>query len=358
MLQRRIVIFCWMLCVSTVLLACKPAPPENKVGATVDVEPATSAQQGGAISAAPLVDATPVQNGVDSGTNWPAATLASGQARISCDAADTKSEDDIALSDLEFFSVVDALTACQAKSVLRLRYTGEIGADFTALMERVANVANRMDIRNRILDIESSGGRIEDAMKAGDIIAESQWTIRIRDDAICHSACVLILAAGDMRMISGKIGIHRMVRIESTATSRAELSHELRDVHGQMKQYLERNGASVAVADLMMTVPNRKLRLLSAPELKEYGLDGANAAQDDLERIKLTRRCGEDFVRRKDDFVRVYDQQCAKPGKALGAISACGLALRPKFDFPDEKCPADSPLAEYDEADGSGRGDD
>ncbi len=225
-------------------------------------------------------------------------------------------------------------------------------------MERVANVANRMDIRSRILDIDSSGGRIEDAMKAGDIIAESQWTIRIRGDAICHSACVLILAAGDMRMIAGKIGIHRMVRIESTATSRAELSHELRDVHAQMKQYLERNGGSVAVADLMMTVPNRKLRLLSAAELKQYGLDGANAAQDDLERIKLTRRCGEDFVRRKDDFVRAYDQQCAKPRKALDAISACGLALRPKFDFPDEKCPADSPLAEYDKVDGSGRGTD
>jgi len=157
-------------------------------------------------------------------------------------------------------------------------------------------------------------------------------------------------------MISGKIGIHRMVRIESAATSRAELSHELRDVHSHMKQYLERNGAAVAVADLMMTVPNRKLRLLSAVELKEYGLDGTNAAQDDLERIKLTRRCGEDFVARKDKFVRTFDRQCARPGKALEAISACGLALRPRFDFPDDKCPADSPLAEYDKADGSERG--
>ncbi len=355
MLQRRIYKICWPLLASAVLLACKPAP-QDKVGATIDVEPVTSAQLGGAISAAPVVDEAPVSNGVDSGTNWPPATLTSGDAKISCDADDANIDDDIALVDLEFFSVVDALTPCQAKSVLRLRYTGEIGAEFTALMERVANVANRMDIRNRILDIDSSGGRIEDAMKAGDIIAESQWTLHVRDDAICHSACVLILAAGDMRLISGKIGIHRMVRIESTATSRAELSHELRDVHGQMKAYLERNGASVAVADLMMTVPNRKLRLLSTVELKEYGLHGTNAAQDDLERIKLTRRCGEGFVRRKDDFVRAFDRQCAKQGNALEAISNCGLALRPKFDFPDEKCPADSPLAEYDQAEGSDRG--
>ncbi|MEJ7746501.1 MAG: hypothetical protein WKF61_07055 [Luteimonas sp.] len=340
------------------LMACQPDTPSGTVGKTVDVETATSAHQGGAISAAPVVNAPVVQTGIDNGTKWPPARLTSGKATIRCDAADAVDDEGVALVDLEFFKVVDALTGCQSKDVIRLRYSGEIGADFTALVERVANVANRMDIRQRILDIDSSGGRIEDAMKAGDIIGESQWTVRVREDAICHSACVLILAAGDMRMISGKIGIHRMVRIESAATTRAELSQELRDVHAQMKQYLERNGAAVAVADLMMTVPNRKLRLLSAVELKEYGLDGTNAAQDDLERIKLTRRCGENFVRRKDEFVRAFDKQCARPGRGLQAISQCGLALRPDFDFPDDKCPADSPLAEYDNASDSGRGSD
>lgn len=342
-----------MVCL--LLAACQPGKPAAAVGKTVAVETATSAQQGGAISAAP-VDAAQVQTDIDGGTTWPPVKLTSGVALIRCDADGAQIDDGVPLVDLEFFSVVDAVSGCQSKDVIHLRYSGEIGADFTALMERVANVANRMDIRQRILDIDSSGGRIEDAMKAGDIIGESQWTVRIGRDAICHSACVLILAAGDMRMISGKIGIHRMVRIESAATSRAELSQELRDVHSQMKQYLERNGAAVAVADLMMTVPNRKLRLLSAVELKEYGLDGTNAAQDDLERIKLTRRCGEAFVQRKDDFVRAFDRQCARPGRALQAISACGLDLRPEFDFPDDKCPADSPLAEYDQASGSERG--
>jgi len=339
------------------LLACRPDKSADAVGKTIDAEPVTTARHGGAISAA-RVDVAPVQTPADGGTTWPAAELTSGIALVGCDADGTAPGDGAPLVDLEFFNVVDALSACQSKGVLRLDYTGEIGPDFTALMERVANVANRMDIRQRILDIDSSGGRIEDAMKAGDIIAESQWTIRVANDAICHSACVLILAAGDMRMISGKIGIHRMVRIESTATSRAELSQELREVHSQMKQYLERNGAAVTVADLMMTVPNRKLRLLSAVELKEYGLDSTNAAQDDLERIKLTRRCGEDFVQRKDKFVRAFDRQCARPGRQLEAISACGLALRPGFDFPDDRCPADSPLAEYDKAEGSDRGGD
>src|SRR3546814_2354291 len=101
-----------------------------------------------------------------------------------------------------------------------------------------------------------------------------------------------------------------MVRVVSQATTRAELSQELREVYGEIKEYLERNGASVAVADLMMTVPNRSLRLLDDGELREYGLSGTNAVQDDLDRIILARKCGDEFVKRRDAFLRAYARQC------------------------------------------------
>src|SRR5688500_13662812 len=282
-------------------------------------------------------------------TDWPEARVASGQAFISCSAtpvpAEVRADADGAdapeggdgesaetvtavaaaeapapvspegrpLSDLEFFPVLDAMTACQANGLVRLRYRGRIAGDFTTLVERVASMAGRMGIDRRILDIDSSGGQVEDAIRAGDVIAESGWKILVRSDAVCHSACVLILAAGDDREIAGPVGIHRIIRIQSSATSRAELSKELREVHGQMEDYLQRNGAAVAVADLMMTVPNRSLRLLTGAELDRFGLQGANAAQDDLERIRLARKCGEDFVRRKDAFLRAYERQCLEP---------------------------------------------
>mgnify|MGYP006174302729 CR=1 FL=1 len=105
---------------------------------------------------------------------------------------------------------------------------------------------------------------------------------------------------------------------------------------------------AVAVADLMMTVPNRRLRLLDKDELQEYGLDGTNAAQDDLDRLQLMRRCGEDFVLRRDAFMRSFDSQCKTAGAGLDEMQACGLALREQFRFPDANCPADSPLSEFD----------
>jgi len=335
-----------MLLLPVLLAACAAEPPPP-----VETKPTTVRTSGadgdfGAVSAPS--PPPPREVDVRKTTDWPRAELASGTASISCQPDDAIDDAGVALVDLEFFSVLDAMSPCQAAGVMRLRYTGRIASDFTVLVERVASMAARMGIARRVLDLDSSGGQVEDAIRAGDEIAESSWEIHVRPDAVCHSACVLILASGDDRRIAGAVGIHRIIRIQSSATSRAELSRELRDVHGQMEEYLERNGAAVAVADLMMTVPNRGLRLLTPVELDAFGLQGTNAAQDDLERIRLARKCGEDFVRRKDAFARAFEQQCLEPKLDGGSVNSCGLALRDRYGFPDRKCAADSPMADSD----------
>ncbi|MBO9834041.1 hypothetical protein [Xanthomonas phaseoli] len=283
--------------------------------------------------------------------SWPQAELESGQAWISC-ATDYSREvgDGTLLPALDRASVEAALAPCRETGLVRVRYAGKINAGFAALVWRLASVAEQWKLPHRILDLDSSGGQVEAAIRAGDTIGESNWTIWVREGSICHSACVFVLAAGDNRLVAGKVGIHRMMRISSKATSRAELNRELREVYGNVKDYLERNGVAVAVADLMMTVPNRSLRLLSMEELREYGLDGTNAVQDDLERIRQMRKCGDAFVRRKDAFLVAFDQKCKGEGADLDAVNACGLALKQRFGFPDAACPEESPLAETDAA--------
>lgn len=354
------------LLIVVLLAACGPATHESASDAVAEAPaalttdtPAKQAERGdGAVSSGPVTapaEATP-REGVSEATpgdglptEWPVSKVVSGQAWVSCQAEyNTEEGDGAPLESLAFFSVVDALSPCQKGGVLRLRYQGKIAADFTDLVARVAEIAERMGIHKRILDLDSAGGQVEDAIRAGDVIGAGGWTIWVREGSVCHSACVFVLGAGDNRMISGKVGVHRIIRMSSTATTRAELNEELRGVYGRVKDYLERNGVAVAVADLMMTVPNRRLRLLSKDELQEYGLDGTNAAQDDLDRLQLMRRCGDDFVMRRDAFMRSFDGTCKKAGAGLDDMQACGLELRTQFGFPDAKCPADSPLSEFD----------
>jgi len=281
---------------------------------------------------------------------WPTASLENGEAWISCSTDYASEGDGVALPGLARAEMEQALQPCVERGLLRVRYSGKINPGFAELSWRLAVVAEQLGIHKRILDLDSSGGQVESAIVAGDGIGESNWTIWVREGSICHSACVFVLAAGDNRLVSGKVGIHRMMRISSKATSRAELNRELHEVYDNVKDYLQRNGVAVGVADLMMTVPNRSLRLLSADELRQYGLDGTNAVQDDLERIKQMRACGDDFVRRKDAFLVAFDQQCKREGAELDAVNSCGQALKKDYGFPDEVCPSDSPLSEIDVA--------
>ena len=341
--------------------ACLPAgcsrQPASAPAEQVQTQTVASPEEGGAVSRAPM--ATPVQPAqpvaapapvpppVAKVPDWSPLELASGQAWIDC-RLDYREGDGEALSSPTRSNLRHLLESCREGDVLRLRYRGKIASDFTALVERVTRVADSLGIDSRVLDLDSTGGQVEDAIRAGDWIGGNRWTIWVREDSVCHSACVFVLAGGDSRRLAGRVGIHRIIRLSSTATSRTELNTELQAVYATVRGYLERNGASPLLADVMKTVPNRSLRLLTGDELRVYGLDGNNAAQDDLDRVRLLDKCGDDFMRRRDAWVRAFDGRCREQPEVY-ALNACGLQLRRDFGFPDDDCPAESPLAEFNE---------
>ena len=325
-----------------------PAPPAPAPAPVVESSP----DDQGAISVAPVAPDAAGNGGKRPvparGVDWSPVALEPGKASVACALEYANGGDGVPLAALDREAITAALEPCVATGVFRLRWKGRIAADFAALVQRVTQVAGELGIAKRVLDIDSTGGQVEDAIRAGDVIAESRWTIWVREDSLCHSACVFVLSAGDVRRVAGKVGIHRIIRMSSTATTRAELNAELQIVYQRVRDYLQRNGTNVAVADLMTAVPNRNVRILSADELVLFGLDGVNPAQDDLDRLRLLRECGEDFVLRRDAFAAAFDRQCRRKVTELDELNACGLALRPKYGFPDAECPAESPLSEFD----------
>ncbi len=343
----------WRLCViltaCVLAAACQPSPAPAPPVETVEV---SSPEEGGAVSTAPVDDMegarapapAPEVHDVD----WSPMQLTEGTASISCELDYATQGDGEPLTEFDHDALTALLSTCAERGVVRLRFKGRVTQEFTHLMQRLAVVADELPIDKRVLDIDSSGGMVEEAIRSGDVIAESGWTIWVREGAVCHSACVFVLAGGDNRLIGGRVGIHRIIRMSSTAATRAELNRELRAVYGRVRDYLERNGAAVAVADMMMAVPNRSLRILTPDELKLYGLDGINPAQDDLDRLRLMRKCGQDFVARRDAFARAFDSRCSAPDREVDAMTTCGLELRSTFGFPDETCPTESPLSEFD----------
>ncbi|WP_238390050.1 hypothetical protein [Pseudoxanthomonas koreensis] len=342
---------CLALACLSLLAGCGRDAVQEPV-ARIETQTVASPEEGGAVSRAPVVTpeqpapVAPVAPAVKV-ADWSPIELVSGQAWIDC-GLDYRQGDGEVVPSPSRANLRHLLEPCRAGDVLRLRYRGKIASDFTALVERVTRIADSLGIGSRVLDLDSTGGQVEDAIRAGDFIANHRWTIWVREDSLCHSACVFVLAGGDSRRLAGRIGIHRIIRLSSTATSRTELNTELQAVYATVREYLERNGASPLLADVMKTVPNRSLRLLTGEELRMYGLDGNNAAQDDLDRVRLLDKCGDDFMRRRDAWVRAFEERC-RTQDGVYALNACGLQLRRDFGFPDDECPAESPLAEFNE---------
>jgi ATP-dependent protease ClpP protease subunit len=334
-----------LACCIVMLAASCQRKPQFESGPTV---PNAETDPGGAVSSPSAVPEPPTPPSGPPQIDWAPLDMQDGTVAVSCELHYREERDDRPLSDFSQDAVRVALERCADHGVARIIYRGRIDSAFASMIERVTVTADALGIEKRLIDIDSPGGRIEDAIRAGDFIAESQWSIWVREGSICHSACVFILAAGDIRMIAGQVGIHRIIRMSSTATSRAELNEELQAVYRRVRAYFERNGAASAVVDLMTAVPNRSLRLLSSDELQLYGLSGVNPAQDDLDRLRLMRKCGEQFVARRDSFIRAFERQCRKPESDLSQINDCGLGLRERFGFPDSRCPDESPFSEFD----------
>ncbi|MDB6163419.1 MAG: hypothetical protein JWL98_851 [Xanthomonadaceae bacterium] len=330
----------WILLVCLGLPACQRAQPAQRESPPVVTLGDGSAARNSVRATQPPADYL-------AGTHWPSARLHEGAAWVSCVDAYATQGDGHPVASMDFLALVDLLSPCKDTGLVRLRYRGNIGPGFTALVERVDAIAGRMAIRERILDIDSTGGQVEEALQAGDAIAGSHWAIWVREGSICHSACVLVLASGDTRSIAGKVGIHRLMRQRSMATTRRELNAELQDITAQVRDFLSRNGVAGALADQMMTIPNRDLRVLTPAELTQYGLSGSNAVQDDLDRITLMRQCGDDYVSRRDAFMRVFDSACMKPGQGAESMQSCGHELEQRFGFPDPHCSGQSPMNDY-----------
>ena len=147
------------------LTACQQKAPVAPPVTIVDV-PANAGQSGALSGGSPTPAPVASKADVLKGTDWPAVELTSGQAAISCEPDPVEAEGgepltDEPLTDLSYAGVNAAVGKCKQAGMLRLNYEGKIATDFTALVERVGNVAERLKIGQRILDLDSSGGHVE-----------------------------------------------------------------------------------------------------------------------------------------------------------------------------------------------------
>lgn len=120
--------------------------------------------------------------------------------------------------------------------------------------------------------IDSRGGSIWVAMSIGRIIRKYSFATRVEVGALCVSACVYLLAAGQGRYVGGRVGIHRPFIPNDGVTSARAKKAQYEGINAQARQYLEEMGLPASLHDRMMETPPDRVTWLTEQELSTFGL--------------------------------------------------------------------------------------
>lgn len=179
------------------------------------------------------------------------------------------------------------------------------------------------------VDLSSSGGDVLAAMQIGEIVRREWLWTTVPDGPPpkgCLSACVLILAAGAVRVVSAesRVGIHRPYfdHVLFAGLDRAQAKSKYDALSQSVAAYLAKMGIPERLYQEMMKVPSSEIRVLSPDDMTALNLDGQDPGYAEWIRARNIARFGEDKMKQFDAWLARQDEY----------VSRCRSARRPEDD--------------------------
>ena len=125
-----------------------------------------------------------------------------------------------------------------------------------------------------LVDLNSPGGSVEDAMQIADLIREHDFKTRVSDGALCASSCPLILAGGAQRFAAPNalIGIHQIFSLGDINASPEAAMAQTQTTTARVARHLERMGVDPGLWFHALETPSDQLYYLSGEELSDFRL--------------------------------------------------------------------------------------
>lgn len=187
------------------------------------------------------------------------------------------------------YSTVPESADCRADCAHIMVATGEIAVDEDDRFSFFAETALSRGRVLKLLLIHSPGGSVVGAMKLGLVLREHGISVMVaqaRERAgasqfgagICTSACALVLAGGQKRIVpaASSVGVHASAAYRSSllaGRSRLTPSAEREaGVDDMMAQYYRSMGVDAAIVRLSRAQSHEGIRILTQPELRRLRL--------------------------------------------------------------------------------------
>jgi hypothetical protein len=196
--------------------------------------------------------------------------------------------------------------ACQLRAKLVGKITAQDAARMSQTIEQLHRKAEsgKWDIDPPYVRLNTPGGDITAAMEMGRLLRKEQASVHIDPDAVCYSACVLILAEAVGRNIQGSVGIHRpYFETPADPVSPKKIRELYQSMLEKMRLYLRDMNVSELLAEAMPRIEPENMRVLGIAALKAYGLTPQDPIARESKEIAIAQRyqlSRAEYARRKE----------------------------------------------------------
>jgi ATP-dependent protease ClpP protease subunit len=191
---------------------------------------------------------------------------------------------------------------------------------------RLKAEAERKPVTKPVVFLDSPGGSVSAAIAIGRLLRKERFLAVIRPNAICFSACVLVLAGASSRGFDvrdgAKIGIHRpYLEVTQQQVPPERVTQLYQRMLQDIRAYFREMNIAEQLADAMLRVEPENLRLLNENDLESYGLTRQDPIDREVEQLNAAQKLGitrTEYMRR----MRLIDRTCT-PNLTLDRFNIC-----------------------------------
>ncbi len=139
-----------------------------------------------------------------------------------------------------------------------------------AFTEKIEDVGEYV----KIVELNSPGGSVFDAIDISSKIREFGWTTRVSDGHLCASSCPLIFTGGKKRIAGAKaaIGVHQFFAVGEDNRSTADAISGTQRTTAKITKHLKAMNVDPALWVHALETPPQQLYYFSPEELKKFKL--------------------------------------------------------------------------------------
>jgi len=126
----------------------------------------------------------------------------------------------------------------------------------------------------KMVELNSPGGSVFDALAMSTKIREKGWTTKVSSGHLCASSCPLIFVGGKKRIAENKsaIGVHQFFGTGEDKRAPADIISETQRTTAKITKHLESMGADPALWRHALETPPQQLYYFSPEELKKFNV--------------------------------------------------------------------------------------